>query len=38
MTHNNIDTQRLINVTSLHVNSYGDKQLARNFISFIENG
>ena len=33
----NINPHRHINVKGLHLNSYGDKQLTRNFISFIEN-
>ena len=35
---NNINSQCYINVKNLHLNSHGDKQLARNFINVIENG
>ena len=38
ITHSNINPHRHINVKGLHLNSYGDKQLTRNFINFIENG
>ena len=38
ITHRNINSHRHINVKSSHVNSYGDNQLTRNFINFIENG
>ena len=37
-THRNINSHRHINVKGLHVNSYDDNQLTRNFINFIENG
>ena len=37
ITHRNINPYRHINVKGLHLNSYGDKQLTRNFINFIEN-
>ena len=36
--HSNINSHRHINVKGLYLNSYGDKQLTRNFINFIENG
>ena len=36
--YNNINSQCYINVKNLHLNSHGDKQLARNFINVIENG
>ena len=35
ITHSNINPQPHIN---LHLNSYSDKQVTRNFINFIENG
>ena len=38
ITHSNNNPQRHINVKGLHLNSYGHKQLIRNFIHFIENG
>ena len=38
ITHSNINPHRYINVRGLHLNSYGDKQVTRNFINFIENG
>ena len=38
ITNSNINPHRHINVKGLHLNSYGDKQLTRNFINFIENG
>ena len=38
ITHSNINPHQHINVKGLHLNSYGDKQLTRNFINFIENG
>ena len=38
ITHSNIKPHQHINVKGLHLNSYGDKQLTRNFINFIENG
>ena len=36
--HNNIYPFRHTNAKGLHLNNYGDKQLTRNFTSFIENG
>ena len=36
--HNNINPFRHTNAKGLHLNNYGDKQLTRNFTSFIENG
>ena len=36
--HNNINPFRHINAKGLYLNNYGDKQLTRNFTSFIENG
>ena len=36
--HHNINPFRHTNAKSLHLNNYGDKQLTRNFTSFIENG
>ena len=36
--HNNINPFRHINAEGLYLNNYGDKQLTRNFTSFIENG
>ena len=36
--HHNINPFRHTNTKSLHLNNYGDKQLTRNFTSFIENG
>ena len=38
MQHHNINPLRHINAKGLHLNNYGDKQLTRNFTSFIENG
>ena len=38
MQHHNINPLRHINAKGLHLNNYGDKQLIRNFTSFIENG
>ena len=38
ITYSNINPQRHINVKGLYLNSYGDKQLTRNFINFVENG
>ena len=38
ITQNNINSHHHINVKGLHLNSYGDKQLNRNFINFIGNG
>ena len=38
ITHSNINLHRHINVNGLHLNSYGEKQITRNFINFIENG
>ena len=38
VTHSNINPHQHINIKGLHLNSYGDKQLTRNFINFIENG
>ena len=36
--HHNINPFRHTNAKVLHLNNYGDKQLTRNFTSFIENG
>ena len=36
--HHNINLFRQTNEKGLHLNNYGDKQLTRNFTSFIENG
>ena len=36
--HHNINPFRHTNTKVLHLNNYGDKQLTRNFTSFIENG
>ena len=36
--HHNINPFRHTNAKGLHLNHYGDKQLTRNFTSFIENG
>ena len=36
--HNNINPLHYTNAKGLHLNNYGDKQLTRNFTSFIENG
>ena len=36
--HHNINPFRHTNAKGLHLNNYGDKQLTRNFTSFIENG
>ena len=36
--HYNINPFRHTNAKGLHLNNYGDKQLTRNFTSFIENG
>ena len=36
--HHNINPLRHTNAKDLHLNNYGDKQLTRNFTSFIENG
>ena len=38
ITRSNINPHRYVNVKGLHLNSYGDKQLTRNVINFIENG
>ena len=38
ITRSNINAHSNIKVKGLHLNSYGDKQLTRNFINFIENG
>ena len=38
LKHNNINPFRHTNAKGLHLNNYGDKQLTRNFTSFIENG
>ena len=38
ITGSNINPHRHTNVKGLHLNIYGDKQLIRNFIEFIENG
>ena len=37
INHSNINPHSNINVKGLHLNSYRDKQLTRNFINFIEN-
>ena len=37
ITHSNNIPHRHVNVKGLHLNSYGDEQLTRNFINFIEN-
>ena len=36
--HHKINPFRHTDAKSLHLNNYGDKQLTRNFTSFIENG
>ena len=36
--HHNINSFHHTNVKGLHLNNYGDKQLTRNFTSFIKNG
>ena len=36
--HHNIKPFRHTSAKGLHLNHYGDKQLTRNFTSFIENG
>ena len=36
--HHNINPFCHTNAKGLHLNNYGDKQLTRNFTSFIENG
>ena len=36
--HNNINEFRHTHAKGLHLNNYGDKQLTRNFTSFIKNG
>ena len=36
MTHSNINSHCHINGKDLHLNSYGEKQLTRNFINFKE--
>ena len=36
--HHNINLFRQTNAEGSHLNIYGDKQLTRNFTSFIENG
>ena len=36
MTHSNINPRYHINEKDLHLNSYGEKQLTRNFINFKE--
>ena len=38
ITHSYSNPHLHINVKGLHLNSYGDKQLTRNSINFIENG
>ena len=38
ITDSNINPHRHINVKGLHLIGYGDKQLTRNFINFIEDG
>ena len=38
ITHSNINPHHHIRIKGLHLNSYGNKQLTRSFINFIENG